>query len=60
MLAALALSRVLKSFLFEVTPTDPITLVAVGLLFAGVGLLACWEPTHRAAKVDPIEALRSE
>jgi putative ABC transport system permease protein len=58
--AAVALSRVLKSFLFEVTPTDPITLVAVGLLFAGVGLLACWEPTHRAAKVDPIEALRSE
>jgi putative ABC transport system permease protein len=58
--AALLLSRVLKSFLFEVEPTDPVTLIVVGVLFASVALLACWAPTRRAAKVDPIEALRYE
>jgi putative ABC transport system permease protein len=58
--AALLLSRVLRSFLFEVEPTDPATLIGVGLLFASVALLACWAPTRRAAKVDPLEALRYE
>ncbi len=58
--AAFVLSRVLKSFLFEVEPTDPSTLIGVGVLFAAVALLACWEPTRRAVKVDPIEALRYE
>jgi putative ABC transport system permease protein len=58
--AAIALSRVLRSFLFEVEPTDPVTLIAVGLLFVGVALLACWAPARRAAKVDPLEALRYE
>jgi putative ABC transport system permease protein len=58
--AAIALSQVLRSFLFEVEPTDPATLIAVGLLFVGVALLACWAPARRAAKVDPLEALRYE
>jgi putative ABC transport system permease protein len=58
--AAIVLSRVLKSFLFEVEPADPITLIAVGLLFVGVALLACWAPARRASKVDPLEALRYE
>jgi len=58
--AAMAMSRVLQSFLFEVSPTDPATLAGVGLLFAGVAFLACWGPTRRAAQVDPAEALRSE
>lgn len=58
--AALILSRVLKSFLFQVEPADPATLILVGLLFVGVALLACWVPTRRAAKVDPLEALRYE
>ena len=58
--AAIVLSRVLRSFLFEVEPTDPVTLIAVGLLFVGVALLACWAPARRAAKVDPLEALRYE
>jgi putative ABC transport system permease protein len=58
--AAVVLSRVLKSFLFEVEPTDPGTLAGVGLLFTAVALLACWVPTRRAAQVEPLEALRSE
>ena len=58
--AAVVLSRVLRSFLFGVEPTDPVTLIGVGVLFAVVALLACWAPTRRAARVDPLEALRYE
>jgi putative ABC transport system permease protein len=58
--AALILSRALRSFLFDVEPTDPATLLGVVLLFAGVALLACWMPIRRAAKVDPVEVLRYE
>ncbi len=58
--AAGVLSRVLRSFLFGVEPNDPVTLMGVGLLFAAVALAACWAPTRRAAKVDPLEALRYE
>jgi putative ABC transport system permease protein len=57
---AMILSRVLQSFLFEVQPGDPATLVVVGLLFVAVALLACWVPVRRAAKIDPVEALRYE
>jgi putative ABC transport system permease protein len=55
---AVVLSRVLRSFLFEVEPSDPATFIIVGALFVGVGLLACWAPARRAGKVDPLEALR--
>jgi putative ABC transport system permease protein len=58
--AAVLLSRVLQSFLFEVSPADPLTLAVMGLLFAVVALAACWVPTRRAAGVDPLEALRCE
>src|SRR5580704_8913707 len=57
---AIVLSRVLRTFLFEVQPSDPTTLLIVGALFVGVALLACWVPVRRAAKVDPLEALRYE
>jgi putative ABC transport system permease protein len=57
---AVVSSRVLSSFLFDVQPTDPLTLVIVGVLFIGVALLACWVPVRRAATVDPLEALRYE
>ena len=58
--AALALSRVFRSFLFDVEPTDPVTLIVAGVSFVMVALLACWAPTRRAARVDPVEALRYE
>ena len=57
---AIVLSRVLKTFLFEVQPSDPMTLIVVGALFAAVALLACWVPVRRAAEIDPLEALRYE
>jgi putative ABC transport system permease protein len=57
---AVVLSRGLTSFLFEVEATDPLTLIGVGMLFASVALLACWIPSRRAARIDPLEALRSE
>jgi putative ABC transport system permease protein len=56
--AALILSRVLRSFLFDVGVTDPVTFAGVGLLFVIVALFACWLPARRAAAVDPAEALR--
>ncbi len=57
---ALLLSRMLRSLLFEVKPTDPLTLAGAAVLFAGVAMLACWVPSHRAVRVDPVEALRYE
>ena len=57
---ALVFSRVLRSFLYEVEPNDPATLIAVAMLFIGVALLACWAPTRRATRVDPMETLRRE
>ena len=55
---AIVLSRVLRSFLFEVQPSDPATFIVAGALFVAVGLLACWLPVRRATTVDPLEALR--
>jgi predicted permease len=59
-IGSLALSRVLTGFLFGVRATDPMTFVVVSVLLAIVGGLACWLPARRAAKVDPMMALRSE
>ena len=57
---ALVLSRVLRSFLFGVQPSDPLVLLGGTLLLAVVALLACLLPARRAAKADPMEALRYE
>lgn len=57
---ALVLSRVLRSFLYQVEPNDPATLVAVAMIFIGVALLACWAPAQRATRVDPMKILRCE
>jgi putative ABC transport system permease protein len=59
-LGALAVTRVLSAFLFEVQPTDGVTGASVALLLAAVALLAGWLPAHRAAHLDPLVALRHE
>ena len=57
---AIALTRVLRSHLYEVGPTDPVTLAAVALLLIMAALFACLIPARRAMRVDPMEALRCE
>jgi putative ABC transport system permease protein len=57
---ALLLTRFLSSMLYNVKPTDPLTLVVVSLLLAAAALLASYIPAHRATKVDPMAALRYE
>jgi ABC-type antimicrobial peptide transport system permease subunit len=58
--ASLALTRVLSGMLYGVSPRDPVSLVSVAFVLAGVGLLASWVPARRAARVDPLVALREE
>ena len=58
--AALIVGRVMKGFLYGVTPADPVTLTGVVAILAGVALVACAVPALRAARVDPVVALRSE
>jgi predicted permease len=56
---AFATTRVMRSLLYDVSPTDPLTLGGVTILLVAMGLAAAWVPAQRASRVDPVEALRT-
>ena len=60
LVGTIAFTRFLASFLYGVNPLDPATVLAVAVVLGAVSLAACWLPARRAARVDPMEALRCE
>jgi predicted permease len=57
---AFAVTRLMRKFLFETSPADPLTYAVVPVLFAVLSILASWLPARRASRVEPMQALRSE
>jgi putative ABC transport system permease protein len=57
---AWAVTRIMRSLLYSVSPTDPLVFLTVPLAFAAVALLASFFPARKASRVNPIVALRSE
>jgi ABC-type antimicrobial peptide transport system permease subunit len=60
LIGALALTRLLGGLLYGVTSTDPATLVVVATVVVTVGAAACWLPAWRAARIDPVETMRTD
>jgi putative ABC transport system permease protein len=60
LVAAFALTRLMRSLLFAVSPSDPMTYAAIIVLLVTVALVASWLPARRAARIDPLAALRQE
>jgi len=58
--SSLALTRLMKSLLYNVSATDPPTLITISLLMTAIALAACYVPARRAMKVDPLVAVRHE
>jgi predicted permease len=57
---SLAMGRLLEAQLFAIKATDPLNLASVAVVLIGVAIVACWVPASRAARIDPISALRAE
>ena len=60
LLLALGGARMMKSLLYGVSTSDPVTFTCVAFLLAGIAFLACWIPARRASRVEPMMALRAE
>jgi putative ABC transport system permease protein len=60
LIAALAMAQLMKSLLYGVGAIDPLTFVGAPALLAATAMFACWIPAHRAAKTDPMIALRHD
>jgi ABC-type antimicrobial peptide transport system permease subunit len=60
LITALGASRLIESLLYRVSSRDPGVLVAMTAVVLGVALLACWLPARRAARLNPLEALRAD
>jgi putative ABC transport system permease protein len=58
--ASIILARAMRTFLYQVSPTDPATYAAIALLLPAIALLACWLPARRATRIDAITALHAE
>jgi ABC-type antimicrobial peptide transport system permease subunit len=57
---ALAAGRILAQILYQVSPSDPVALLASSVTLASAALLACFLPARRAARINPVEAMRAE